>query len=78
MSAKPENISWGEYAKKLEREIKSRVDSSEFLISSQTINGNTTQFRPIAELREEYNLARQMAASESLGATSPFFSDCAP
>lgn len=73
---KPENLSWAEYLIRLEKEIKARPDSDSFLISSQTVNGVTTQFRPISELREEYNMVKQRAASEQLGDHSPFLADC--
>lgn len=75
--AKPENMTWRDYAAKIEQEIKNRTSSRGFLISQETVNGATTIYRPISELREEFNYARLQAASESLGASSPFLGGCA-
>lgn len=74
---KPENISWSEYVRRLEQQIKARIDDESFNISSRTVNGETIQYRPISELREELNLARLNAASESLSSGPIFLSDCA-
>lgn len=77
MATKPEDLTWKQYVARLEQEIRNRPNQEGFLISSTTRNGDTIQYRPISELREELNLARLNAASESLGASSPFLSDCA-
>lgn len=74
--AKPESITWTEYVAKLEEAIKSRTSHESFLVQSRTTASDQTVYRSIAELRQELAMARQNAASERLGSTSPFISDC--
>ena len=74
--AKPASITWAEYVATPEEAIKSHATHESFLIQSKTTGGDQVVFRPISELRQELAMARQNAASERLGSTSPFISDC--
>lgn len=74
--AKPASITWTEYVAKLEDAIRSRPGDESFLVQSRTTASDQVVYRPIAELRQELAMARQNAASERLGSTSPFISDC--
>lgn len=74
--AKPESITWTEYVARLEEAIKAHSTHESFLIQSKTTASDQVVYRPISELRQELAMARQNAASERLGSTSPFISDC--
>lgn len=75
---KPENMTATQYVAELEKQLRSRVNDQSFLLASETDAAGTSRtYRPVSELRQEHAMAKQAAALESLGTSSPFLTDCA-